>query len=415
MERSWHASGLKSRATESSLRSREATVGHTNSLAVGAASRTLVTAFGARRHLWALFTGIRTSWALTLGSRTIRDIRTRRSSRASLFGFRALPHSWALRTSRALKFSIWARRGLRASTTNNRLCSLRLGSLGRSRDARALRTIGNVRSNRARLLNIRAAGSLRALLTGSWAIRTISSGRGAVRDFGASWTFEVGALTSGDYRSINLSVGTYSGNIGSLVRFVNGASFGAVGSHRASVLNLILVVSFIKEFIVVVALQAFDIASFLGALVSGYFLECIGLESSNGLLLCAFEGAGRCVAVVNNIHVKPLSGLSGSGTSRCTTVGRLGSRRSDGCARGGRGAEGVTERLWCLRSEATVGNAGVNVNLRRTIGKVSFAGRFRAGRYHGLFTSERRSFKSCGSFRFHASEIGAIGASWSLW
>ena len=83
VERRRHASSLKSRATESSLGSRETTVGHTNSLAVGAASRTLVTAFGARRHFWALKTGIRTTWALSLGGRTIGDIRTGWASRTS--------------------------------------------------------------------------------------------------------------------------------------------------------------------------------------------------------------------------------------------------------------------------------------------------------------------------------------------
>ena len=136
MERSWHASSLKSRATESSRRSREAAVGHTNSLAVGAASRTLVTAFGARRHFWALTTGIGTRWTLVLGSRTIRDIRTSGASRASLFGFRALPHCWALRARRALKFDLWTSRGSWASTAGNRLGSLGLSSLGRSRDIR---------------------------------------------------------------------------------------------------------------------------------------------------------------------------------------------------------------------------------------------------------------------------------------
>ena len=79
------------------------------------------------------------------------------------------------------------------------------------------------------------------------------------------------------------------------------------------------------------------------------------------------------MAVIDNIYFKPLAGrLSGNGASRCTTVGRFGSGRSDGCPRGGRGAEGVTERLWCLGNEATIGNAGVNINLLRLMGKVRF-------------------------------------------
>ena len=120
------------------------------------------------------------------------------------------------------------------------------------------------------------------------------------------------------------------------------------------------------------ALQALDVACFLGALLSGDFLECIGLESFNSLLLCAFEGAGRCLAVFDHIHVKLLNGCRSSGASRCATIRGFGSRRSDGCARGGRGAEGVTERLWCLGNEATIGNAGVNINLLRLMGKVRF-------------------------------------------
>ena len=78
--------------------------------------------------------------------------------------------------------------------------------------------------------------------------------------------------------------------------------------------------------------------------------------------------------VVDHIHVKTLNGCGSSGASRGTTVRGFGSRRSDRGARGGRGAEGVTERLGCLGSEATVGDASVNVNLRRIVGKVCFAG-----------------------------------------
>ena len=220
MERSGHASSLKSRATKSSLRSREATVGHTNSLAVGAASRTLVTAFGARRHFWALKTGIGTSWALSFGGRTIRDIRTGWASRTSLFRFRALPHGWALRARRTIKLHLRTTRGLRARTLN-RLCSFALSSLGRSRDIGALRTIGNVRSNKISLLNIRTAWGLWALITGRRLIRTISSGSRAVRNFRTSWTFEVGALCSRDVRSVDALVATNTGKIRSLVFVVN--------------------------------------------------------------------------------------------------------------------------------------------------------------------------------------------------
>ena len=367
-----HASSLKSLSTKLSLRRRAATVGHTNSLAVSASSRASVSAFGASRHAWAHFTGIGTSWSLALGRRTIRDIRTFGASRTSLLGFGALPHRWTLRTSRTLMFNLWTSRGIRSLTADNRSCSL---GLGRFRDIGTRRTLGSLKVKRIRLLNIRAARSLWTLLTGSWAIRAFRSGLGTIRNFGASWTIKAGVralTTSGDIRSFDAPIGTDRGNIWSLVFSVNGASFGALGPLRSSVGDLILVVGFLKEFFIVVALQALDIAFLLGALVSGYFLERVSLESFDSLLLCALEGAGRCVvAVVDNIHIKPPVGrMSATGASRCVTVGRSGSGRSDGCPRGGGGAEGVTERLWCHGGEATIGNAGVNVNLRRLVGKV---------------------------------------------